>query len=242
MKVLFLGTSGSMVTPRRVCSGTLAGPYLFDIGFGVMTRIREAKVPLASIEKLFVSHTHADHIGDFTALLWAMQLEGREEGLEVVSTKETGARLKEILRLQSTPRSFFGFDVRFVGPEEAGAEFVYTKHAPKNAAYAVEVQGKRLVYTGDTAYSPRLVGLSRGSDILIHEATFLESQAGLASKTNHSTAADAGRIAGDAGAGSLAMVHVSPVNEGRDADYLAEARRGFTGKAYVAADLMQVEV
>jgi ribonuclease Z len=231
-----------MVTSRRACSGTLAGRSLFDVGFGVMARIREADVPLASIERLFVSHTHADHIGDFAALLWAMQLEGRRDGLEVVSTKETEARLKEILRLQSTPRVFFGFDVRYVRPEDAGARSVYTKHLPKNAAYAVEIDGKELVYTGDTARSQRLVGLSRGCDLLIHEATFLESQAAFASKTNHSTAADAAWTAAESGARALAMVHISPANEGRDDGYLAEARREYGGRAFVASDLMPVDV
>src|SRR5207253_10595325 len=52
---------------------------------------------------LYISHTHSDHIGDFTGLVWAMAMEGRTKPLRVVSSSSAGTALERILDLQSTP-------------------------------------------------------------------------------------------------------------------------------------------
>ena len=68
---------------------------------------------------------------------------------------------------------------------------------------------KRYAYCSDTAYSPGLVPLVQGVDVLYHESTFLESEASLAPKTKHSTAAEAARIAREAKVGRLILGHYS---------------------------------
>ncbi|MDG1572606.1 ribonuclease Z [Robiginitalea sp. M366] len=64
-------------------------------------------------------------------------------------------------------------------------------------------------YCSDTAYKPELTSWINGVDRLYHEATFLETEAHLASKTGHSTARQAARIAADAGVGQLILGHFS---------------------------------
>lgn len=64
-------------------------------------------------------------------------------------------------------------------------------------------------YCSDTAYEPGLVPLLQGVNTLYHEATFLETEAHLARKTGHSTAAEAARIARDASVGQLILGHYS---------------------------------
>jgi ribonuclease Z len=68
---------------------------------------------------------------------------------------------------------------------------------------------KRYAYCSDTAYLPGLVPEIRGVDVLYHESTFLETEASLAARTKHSTAAQAARIAQEAGAGQLILGHYS---------------------------------
>ena len=68
---------------------------------------------------------------------------------------------------------------------------------------------KRYAYCSDTAYSDRLIPLIHGVDTLYHESTFLESEADLAPKTKHSTAAQAARIALQAQVGRLILGHYS---------------------------------
>ena len=48
-----------------------------------------------------------------------------------------------------------------------------------------------------------------GANLLVHEATFLERDRDLADRSGHSTAADAARLAAEAGVGLLALVHRS---------------------------------
>jgi len=102
-KLIFLGTSGSVLTKERMCAGILFEDKLLDVGFGVLTNLIRSGKRLDSINDLYISHTHSDHIGDFTGLVWAMAMEGRTKPLRVVSSSSAGAALDRILDLQSTP-------------------------------------------------------------------------------------------------------------------------------------------
>ncbi|MFN8122893.1 MAG: ribonuclease Z [Thermoleophilia bacterium] len=85
--------------------------------------------------------------------------------------------------------------------------------------------GRVVVVSGDTAPSPAIADAARGADLLVHEATFLESEAALAVRSGHSTARQAARLAADAGVRALALTHTS---QRYTADrVLAEARPHF---------------
>jgi ribonuclease Z len=117
-------------------------------------------------------------------------------------------------------------DGRAVGPEDLVG-------APR--------AGRTLVYSGDTRPHLPLLEVARGADLLIHEATFGGDEAERAIETGHSTAAEAARIALEAGVRRLVLTHISP-RYSRDApELLAEARAVFP-ETTVARDGMVVEV
>ncbi len=64
-------------------------------------------------------------------------------------------------------------------------------------------------YASDTAYLQELPAWIQGVDALYHESTFAEEHRVLAQKTLHSTAADAAKIAAEAGVGQLLLGHFS---------------------------------
>jgi ribonuclease Z len=68
---------------------------------------------------------------------------------------------------------------------------------------------KRYAYCSDSAYFPEIIPLIEGADCLYHEATFLKDKMSLASKTGHSTAAQAASIAKQAGVKQLILGHFS---------------------------------
>jgi ribonuclease Z len=117
-------------------------------------------------------------------------------------------------------------DGRTVGPEDLVG-------APR--------AGRTVVYSGDTRPHLPLLEAARGADLLIHEATFGGDEAERAIETGHSTAAEAARVALEAGVRRLVLTHISP-RYNRDApELLAEARAVFP-ETMVARDGMVVDV
>jgi ribonuclease Z len=108
-----------------------------------------------------------------------------------------------------------------------------------------DIKGRTVVYCTDTTYCRTAVELSRGADLLIHEATFADADEGLALRSTHSTASMAGRVASEAGARRLLLTHFSPRyfpgNQTGPEDLLREARAVFP-EAEMAHDFLSVDV
>ncbi|SFR91712.1 ribonuclease Z [Maribacter stanieri] len=68
---------------------------------------------------------------------------------------------------------------------------------------------KSYAFCSDTIYDESLAAKIKDIDILYHEATFLESEADLATKTKHATAKQAAKVAKDANVKTLVLGHYS---------------------------------
>jgi ribonuclease Z len=87
-------------------------------------------------------------------------------------------------------------------------------------------RSRSYAYCSDTAYTESLIPATRGVDLMYHEATFSNEDAGKAEETQHSTAAQAGRIARKAEVGKLLLGHFSARYRELEG-LLAEARAEF---------------
>jgi ribonuclease Z len=104
----------------------------------------------------------------------------------------------------------------------------------------VEQNGVRLVYSGDTRPTDRLVEAARNADVLIHESGGLDANAIEVHRLGHSTGGDAGRTAKAANVGRLVLTHL-PANA-LAGPMLAEAQVAFGGPVELATDLGQIEI
>ena len=68
---------------------------------------------------------------------------------------------------------------------------------------------RKYAYCSDTIFRPEIVEQLSGVDLLFHEATFAESELARAKETYHTTAAQAARIALEAGVRQLVIGHFS---------------------------------
>lgn len=87
------------------------------------------------------------------------------------------------------------------------------------------VPGVRLVHVGDAGRTDDLVEVVREADALVIEATYLGVEADMAREFGHLTAAQAARLARDAGVRQLILTHIS--RRYREAEVQAEAEAVF---------------
>jgi ribonuclease Z len=101
------------------------------------------------------------------------------------------------------------------------------------------VPGAKLAFVGDVGRTDDLVDEVRGADALVIEATYLEVEADMARKFGHLTAAQAARLAAEAGVRRLCLTHIS--RRYRESEVLAEAQAIFPN-VQVARDFDRVKV
>ena len=97
------------------------------------------------------------------------------------------------------------------------------------------VRGLSVAYAGDTKPCAETIEASRGVDVLIHEATYMESESARALEHNHSTAAQAAMVAAEAGVSYLIMTHISHRYD--DRSLLEAEARGIFPQSYAAEDM-----
>lgn len=141
-------------------------------------------------------------------------------------------------------------------PEAAKEQVPY-----RAVSYRFDTRDRSITISGDTAYSEHLVRLAEGSDVFVCEtiepvterAEFERRVAAGAYADNpegvwrhiietHSSTEDTGRMAAEAGVGTLVLTHLLPgaLMEVPDEVYLEGIRRHFDGEVIVGQDLMVI--
>ena len=102
--------------------------------------------------------------------------------------------------------------------------------------------GRKIVYTGDTrAVHDRIRDIAHDPDLLIHDATYDESEADRGAEFYHATARQAGEAASALRARTLVLIHTSSRYVDAQA-HIADARTAFAGPIVAPDDLQMIEV
>ena len=87
LKVVFLGTAGSIPTPKRSLPAILikrkGEQLLFDCGEGVQRQMIMAGASFNKKMKVFITHMHGDHVLGLPGLIQTMALLDRDKKLEI---------------------------------------------------------------------------------------------------------------------------------------------------------------
>ena len=88
MRIIACGTGMPNARPRQAAACFLVelgngDKFLFDIGLGSAERISAMQIPYDYLDKVFIGHLHADHIGNLDALWIGGVISNRQVPLRI---------------------------------------------------------------------------------------------------------------------------------------------------------------
>jgi len=147
LRVIFLGTAGSVPTPKRSLPAILIQRkdehIMFDCGEGIQRQMIKAKCGFHKKMKIFITHMHGDHILGLPGLLQTMALLNRERTLQIYGPP----KIKQFLEsIKDTVQFILTFPVEIHEIEEAGLvceekeyiiKAIWANHVIPDLAYAL---------------------------------------------------------------------------------------------------------
>jgi ribonuclease BN (tRNA processing enzyme) len=279
-RLILLGTGGGprVVVPGRAKPANLliinGVPYVVDCGEGVARLMVQAGVPLNTLRYVFITHQHSDHNLDYGNLIydgWAAGLGKPVDAygpppiksmmeaywqlnrfdIETRVADEGKPDLRKLVTVHEFDKS--GLVMQNGDVKVTAAQ---VRHPPITQAYAYrfDAADRSIVISGDTTYSPELIELARGVDVLVHEVMHLAGLEGLIKRNpnattirehllaSHTVTEDVGKVAAAAGVKMLVLSHLVPGDDASLSDdkWLDGVRKHYSGKVVVGQDLMEI--
>lgn len=279
IQLTLLGTKGgpSLPSTERLPQSSLLQigqqHFLIDAGYGASLRLVHNGIPLTSISKIFITHLHSDHVADYPALLLNAWASGLKSPIRVYGPPGTEAMTQGVwqtfardinLRISNEGKP----DIRKLVEvsevvkqgqilQEPGlsVSVLYVPHPPfptgEALAYRFDINGKSIVFSGDTAYFPKLAEFAHGADVLVSEAVYVKDVARLAERigngsrlaeaiiSHHTPIEQVGQIAEAAKVKKLVISHLVPITT-PDEVWLRAAEKYYSGSIIIGRDNMKI--
>ena len=248
-ELLILG-SGAALTDgsREPTMLALRGPHstvLIDCGANVVRQLQQLGVPLDSIERLILTHSHPDHTSGFGLLVEMLWLSGRRAPLPVHALPDTIDVARRLFAPWDThdwkglpELHWHPVSTEIGAPIITGVDFEMTAAPGEHSVPVIGVRardlqtGRALVYSADGQPSAGIRKLAQDADLLVHEAT--------GHYPGHSTAEDAAHLARAAQVKKLILVHLAPLANDLAAQRTA-AMSIFGDQVFLGRDLDRYE-
>ncbi len=241
--------------------------FLVDCGRGVCMRMAAARTIPLLVEAVFLTHLHSDHICDLNDVItthWVMSQKPTElsvfgpPGTQAVVDAclamlgaDIGYRLAHHEDLTWRPQISVTEVSDGLVLERDGVSVLAgaTDHRPvdPSVGYRFDYAGRAVVVAGDTVPCPGLDELCRDADVYIQTVLredlvrSIPVQRFIDTIDYHSTVEQAAQTAARAGAKTLVLTHQVPSpSPGTDQEWIALARRHFSGRIVFGEDLTAV--
>jgi|TARA_B100001758_G_C18382062_1_gene597794 ribonuclease Z len=249
--------------------------YLVDFGPGVIRRASAfspswggefESMEIQNLNYAFLTHLHSDHSAGLADLILSPWVLEREEplnlfgprGLKRMADKITDAYQIDIdYRINgSQPSNLEGYKTKVTEIAEGiiyedkyiAVEAFENNHGDfKNSfGFVFTTKDKKIVISGDTAYSQKVIEKSKEADILVHE---VYSEKGFKEKTkdwqiyhkaHHTSAPDVGKIASMSKPKKLVLSHILFWGNSKES-IVEEVKSNFDGEVIIAEDLMVID-
>jgi ribonuclease BN (tRNA processing enzyme) len=188
VRVTFLGTADAFNAGGRAHSAYWVddphGRFVVDFGPTALMRCKALGLDVATLDAVYVTHLHGDHIGGLGVLF--ADLQWRVRRTAPLTLAGPAGTLERTLRIRdasypSLVQRGLRFPLRVVewrvpGEVEQGGRRVRAiraRHDPSAVptSFCVETAGRRLAFSGDTAWQPALADLSADADLFVCECT-----------------------------------------------------------------------
>jgi len=237
----FIGT-GSCTPPagNDTACFLLNGHVLIDCGWCAALSMLPTGQDPTGLTDVLITHCHHDHYMGLASVLFYRRMQrarlGDESELRIFGPAEDIERVVELARaylqvdrfsaVQTTPEVIPvtpGDNLR-IG--KLDVQTAPTRHPVQGLAYRFldTDTGVAIGVSGDTAYLPELAEFFHGADLLVMEGSTGLKEPTPDSTAGHSSVRQSARIARDAGAALLALVHVG---SGSRDELLPAARKVF---------------
>jgi ribonuclease Z len=239
LEVLFVGVASASPNAGEDTACYLVNEkILIDTGWNAALSMRAWGVDPIDISHLFFTHCHQDHTLGLPGLFFAGRLNRRSKGpaIKLYGPRDLPAVCDgacALLQGERYPDCIPDYEVEIVHPGEVveveGLEVsVGRSFHPLDARcyrFTDTSTGASAVFSGDTAFHEGLPLFASRCDLLIHEAAVKpDTEIMDLQRYLHSRPQDAARVAQEAEASELVLVHMAGKN-GDDA--LARARETF---------------
>lgn len=102
INLTLLGTGGGMPMPNRFLSSIVMNfkgrKILLDCGEGTQVAMRMVSCGFKSIDLIYISHIHGDHIYGLPGLLSTIGNSGRTEPMYIMFLRNYGQNYKRVMR------------------------------------------------------------------------------------------------------------------------------------------------